>query len=771
MSGQAPDAKAWAEYHARQAAARAWAQSQAAGTSVPTRRAVLPPPVADPRQIGLQAAAQAQTANQQAWQNYQQQQAAHANAEAWRQYYAANPAAAAAAGVAQPTYAHPGMHHPGHGNMNVHAHHAQPPPAPSAHHGPVSHHYAQPTYHAHPSVPLANNTPIVGAAVANAARGMASGGVPSYAAASHTTSSQGANSHAQNNKGNSQWPPALKAYVERCFASCRSDESTRPFVTKRLKKDIAEATKTGALWTTDWDARAPPRVAMGNYPGPEVPPPPPASQVPKLVYGRPRVHTLPDAEMSGDDTSEPITPRGFGKKLKKNPLAKQKSAKRSLDDDLTPGELAKRQRRMGRFGDGTAEGASEAATKAAELRRERLSNLRFVSSSSPAFGGSQNQSSNDGQNSLDLDHRETVWDEFTVKGSCVVLEKSYFRLTSAPDPKTVRPANVLRKALQRLQSEEVTNPKTKADKKTYNYHYLTDQLKAMRQDLVVQRIRNEFTVSVYEHHARVALRNDDLGEFNQCQTVLRELYKEIEGDTNDGDDKVIIKNGLENSFEFLAYRVLYGAVTDATGPEFVGVLGEAANCVAKVVTSKNKDKIRIVAHALAARAALAETNVCEWFRLSHAAELNSSLKDSKHLMRQVTPTIRFVHLTAAAKAFRPNLSVAFLAKTLGFTWGGELIDESINPSNESKFENSSQSENWRSDGAPRVSLAEPSDAEIEVCADWLTAHGAVLVTEDDVPHMDGKASVNTLFVPEDRNAVAHGDQTLDIDDFLAKAVG
>lgn len=37
--------------------------------------------------------------------------------------------------------------------------------------------------------------------------------------------------------------------------------------------------------------------------------------------------------------------------------------------------------------------------------------------------------------------------------------------------------------------------------------------------------------------------------------------------------------------------------------------------------------------------------------------------------------------------------------------------------------------------------------------------------------MDGKASVNTLFVPEDRNAVAHGDQTLDIDDFLAKAVG
>ena len=123
MSGQAPDAKAWEDYHARQEAARRWAQSQAAPASAPAQR-VLPPPV-DPRHDGAQAAAaaQAQTANKQAWHHYHQQQAAAANAEAWRQYYAANPQAAANAGV------------PGHGN--------QP------HYGSGGHPGAQPTYVPH----------------------------------------------------------------------------------------------------------------------------------------------------------------------------------------------------------------------------------------------------------------------------------------------------------------------------------------------------------------------------------------------------------------------------------------------------------------------------------------------------------------------------------------------------------------------------------------------------------------------------------------------
>ena len=60
----------------------------------------------------------------------------------------------------------------------------------------------------------------------------------------------------------------------------------------------------------------------------------------------------------------------------------------------------------------------------------------------------------------------------------------------------------------------------------------------------MQRIRNTFTVEVYEMHARICLEYGDMTEFNQCQAQLTQLYEEGLGTA-------------EAEREFIAYNILY----------------------------------------------------------------------------------------------------------------------------------------------------------------------------------------------------------------------
>ncbi|KAJ2907878.1 hypothetical protein GGI21_003447 [Coemansia aciculifera] len=224
------------------------------------------------------------------------------------------------------------------------------------------------------------------------------------------------------------------------------------------------------------------------------------------------------------------------------------------------------------------------------------------------------------------------WDADTIVGTCTKLEKSYLRLTSAPDPAVVRPLPILRQTLDLLKHKWVENS---------NYTYVCDQFKSLRQDLIVQRITNGFTVEVYEQHARIALETNDLGEYNQCQTQLKQLYT----------------MGLPgHSMEFLAYRILYFLYTRNKSDINTAL-------AAMTATDKQDPAVR---HALEVRYAMATGNYFRYFQLYACAPNMGG-----YLMDNFADRERCSALLKMCRAFRPQLGLAYISQTLAFDTADE----------------------------------------------------------------------------------------------------
>lgn len=129
-----------------------------------------------------------------------------------------------------------------------------------------------------------------------------------------------------------------------------------------------------------------------------------------------------------------------------------------------------------------------------EEERKKLMRLqRFQTQQTPkqeASSGKKNKGIKEKKRRLRDEQEESgegTWDgmpKMAVKivGTSEEVEKDYFRLTSSPDPTTIRPERVLQKALKML--------KWKWQNKEVDYTYMNSQLKAVRQDMVVQGIQS-----------------------------------------------------------------------------------------------------------------------------------------------------------------------------------------------------------------------------------------------------------------------------------------
>eukprot|EP01038_Epipyxis_sp_PR26KG_P007462 gene7462-10172_t len=204
-----------------------------------------------------------------------------------------------------------------------------------------------------------------------------------------------------------------------------------------------------------------------------------------------------------------------------------------------------------------------------------------------------------------------------IVGTCQKLEKDYLRLTSAPLPSVVRPEEILRKSIQLI--------KRKWSAEEVDYVYMCSQLKSIRQDLTVQHIRNEFTVHVYETHARVALESDDLNEYNQCQTQLKQLYH----------------SGLKGN------------------KKYKGGSSDLSFIIASLKPEDYKDEA--VAHALEIRNALQTDNYHKFFKL-----YKKTPNMGNYLLDLMIVQCRLYALQKMVRCYKPQVEVEFVVNELSF---------------------------------------------------------------------------------------------------------
>ncbi|KAH8912900.1 SAC3/GANP domain-containing protein [Coniochaeta sp. PMI_546] len=391
------------------------------------------------------------------------------------------------------------------------------------------------------------------------------------------------------------WPDSVRYYVQRSFLPENLDPSvTRQDMEAKLKEIISHANETGVMHTINWDTMPLPQQIIKQERTQAL-----ISQVQALTTD-PTWGTAPSAVPANQSRKRKSGNMSEDTDTGAAPWRTSTESRGLLQDRITQPTPDKRQSM-----DEPLSKKDSKFQKQLEKRQKRFDGgykSTYRSPSPPPSDG-------------------------PVVGTCTTLEKRYLRLTAPPVPSVVRPEYILKQTLQLLK---------KKWKQEQNYSYICDQFKSMRQDLTVQRIKNDFTVEVYEIHARIALEKGDLGEYNQCQTQLKALYQ----------------LGLKgNPIEFKAYRILY----------FIHTANRTAlnDVLADLTTAEKKE--RAIKHALDVRSALALGNYHRFFQL-----YLDTPNMGGYLMDMFVDRERLAAFCNICKAYKPDVRLRFVTEELGF---------------------------------------------------------------------------------------------------------
>jgi len=485
-----------------------------------------------------------------------------------------------------------------------------------------------------------------------------------------------------------EYPPSLKRYTAKVLSKYSSNHQ-RQLAQTMLEKMVKNAIENNTIFKIDWDSKSLPDIPNQSVPSPSLNS---LSDSSSLSYSQSLKNSLSATvsvhrqSKAATKKSNPQLSQNVRNKVKNkaaandvdyihlmpendsyyghsaavegisvtNSLSKRVASKKKKSQNFHSQTGKKSKTQDTRQFDSSDEKSVDASADGFERSSRALARRanRFSSNDSPLSVTSSEPISSEsklgqymgmsliGGSSKTRSLDKLDYEHMTVKGTCQKLEKNYFRLNGPPKPEIIRPRHILDKHLKKLK-RSWGNGKCE-------YEWLCSQLKAIRQDLTVQRINDDFAVEVYETHARVALEQADLNEYNQCQTQLKELYESLQS------------NGctLLNENEFIAYRIIYYVFLTGNKKYDGG-----STDLLKIMLSLTSQQIQepCIAHALRVRVAVMEHDYHAFFQLHRTCP-----KMGAYLMDFMVDTVRFQALQRISKAYRPSVPVEFVMKSLGF---------------------------------------------------------------------------------------------------------